>query len=205
MILVVSAVPQEIEWLGNRAETEVLVAGIGPVDAAARVTRALAGGKYEVVVNAGIAGAMRGVAKIGDGVVVGEELMEFNLETGEPLSLPHGVPIVERVSADPQLCDAVEALGFHLVRGMTVTRVTSTDATAARLHARGAQVESMEGFAVLRAAQLAGVPAIEVRGISNYVGDRSTSEWDFTAGITGLRRILNSTLDVLFPIQTNDD
>jgi futalosine hydrolase len=200
MILIVSAVRQEIDWLGDRAETEILVTGVGPVEAAARVTRALATGSYECVVNAGIAGAMRGVAKIGDGVVVGEELMEFNLESGEPIALPGGVPIVERCTASPQLCDIVEGLGFHLVRGITVTRVTSTDATAQRLHSRGAQVESMEGFGVLRAAQIAGVPAIEVRGISNYVGDRSTGEWDIAAGIQGLRHILNSTLDVLFPI-----
>ncbi len=41
MILLVCAVAQEIEWLGPRAGVETLVAGIGPVDAAARVARAL--------------------------------------------------------------------------------------------------------------------------------------------------------------------
>jgi futalosine hydrolase len=63
----------------------------------------------------------------------------------------------------------------------------------------------MEGFAVLRAAQLAGVPALQVRGISNYIGDRGTSEWDIAAGVSGLRKILNSTLDVLFPVMPNED
>ncbi|GAC1521471.1 MAG: hypothetical protein NVS2B8_01470 [Vulcanimicrobiaceae bacterium] len=43
-------------------------------------------------------------------------------------------------------------------------------------------METMEGFAILRAARVAGVPAIGIRGISNYVGDRATSEWDFVAG-----------------------
>jgi futalosine hydrolase len=197
MILLVSAVAQELEWLGPRAGVETLTAGIGPVDAAIRVSRALAAKRYDVVVNAGIAGAFRGVATVGDGVVVGEELYELRLENGDPLALPSGNVIADRVPADSQLIEAVTALGFPLMRGVTVSRVTSSDATAERLRALGAEVETMEGFAVLRAAQLAGTPAIEVRGISNIVGDRAESMWDFKAGVAGLRRVLNATLDLL--------
>ena len=197
MILLVSAVAQELDWLGPRAGVETLVTGIGPVDAAARVAKALAVQRYDVVINAGIAGALRGHANVGDGVVVGEELMELDLETGGRLALPTGSLLVDRVPADAQLIEAVTALGFPLLRGITVSRVTATDATAQRLRERGAEVESMEGYAVMRAAQLAGIPTIEVRGISNFVGNRESSEWDFTAGIGGLRRVLNATLDLL--------
>ncbi len=205
MILLVCAVSAELEWLGSRAGVETLVTGVGPVDAAARVGRALSERSYEVVINVGIAGAMRGVAAVGAGVVVGEELMEINLETGERLALPSGNVVVDRVPADHQLSDAIIALGFPLVRGITVPRVTTTDATAKRLHERGAEIETMEGFAVLRAAQLAGVPALELRGISNIVGDRASSEWDFEAGLRGLRMVLNATLDVLYTTPANAD
>ncbi len=197
MILVVSAVSQEIDWLNSRAGVEVLTTGVGPVDAAVRVGRALATKKYDVVINAGIAGAMPGVAKVGDAVVVGEELLPLELETGERLNLPEGNVIADRVPADLALTEMITTLGFPLVRGITVTQVTSTDLTAMRLHTRGAEIETMEGFAVLRAAQLSGVPAIEVRGISNIVGDRKNSGWDFAAGLTGLRRIMNAALDLL--------
>ena len=37
----------------------------------------------------------------------------------------------------------------------------------------------MEGFAVLRAAALAGVPAIEVRAISNAIEEPDRSRWAF--------------------------
>lgn len=205
MILLVCAVAKELEWLGPRAGVETLIGGVGPVDAAARVARALAQQRYDVVINAGIAGAFRGVAGVGDGVVVGEELMDLNLETGERIALPDGGFIADRVPADTQLIEAVTALGFPLVRGITVSQVTATDATAERLRKRGAEIESMEGFAVLRAAQLAGVPALEVRGISNIVGDRAKSEWDFDAGLSGLRRVLNATLDLLHTVPANAD
>ncbi|MGB6987127.1 MAG: futalosine hydrolase [Candidatus Aquilonibacter sp.] len=204
MILLVSAVTQELEWLGARAGVETLVAGIGPVDAAARVARALYAQKYDMVVNAGIAGAFEGVAHVGDGVVVGEEMYAIQQENGAPLALPPGNLTADRVPSDSQLIEAITALGFPLVRGITVSQVTATEATAAHLRARGAEIESMEGFAVLRAAQLAGVPAIEVRGISNIVGDRAKSEWNFDAGIMGLRRILNATLDLLYTMAHAD-
>ncbi len=204
MILLVSAVAQELEWLGPRAGVETLVAGIGPVDAAARVARALSAQKYDMVVNAGIAGAFPGVAHVGDGVVVGEELLEIQQENGAPLALPPGNIVSDRVPSDAHLIEAITALGFPLVRGITVSQVTATDATATRLRARGAEIETMEGFAVLRAAQLAGVPAIEVRGISNIVGDRAKSEWNLDAGIMGLRRILNATLDLLYTMAHAD-
>jgi futalosine hydrolase len=35
----------------------------------------------------------------------------------------------------------------------------------------------MEGYAVLRAAALAGVPAVEVRVLSNAVGEADRSRW----------------------------
>ena len=205
MILLVCAVAKELDWLNSRAGVEVLVGGVGPVDAASRVAKALAHTKYDVVVNAGIAGALPGSAEVGDGVVVGEELMELNLETGERIVLPDGNIIVDRVPADSQLVDAITALGFPLVRGITVSRVTSTDETAQRLRQRGAEIESMEGFAVMRAAQLAGVPCIEVRGISNVAGDRAKSAWDFEAGLRGLRRVLNATLDLLHTMPAHVD
>jgi hypothetical protein len=43
----------------------------------------------------------------------------------------------------------------------------------------GCDVEAMEGFGVLRAAQLAGVPAIEVRAISNEVEELDRGQWRF--------------------------
>ena len=43
----------------------------------------------------------------------------------------------------------------------------------------GCDVEAMEGFGVLRAAQRAGIPALEVRAISNAIEERDRSRWRF--------------------------
>jgi len=191
VLLIVCAVAKELAWFAPPSDTEVLVCGVGPVEAAARVARALAHGRYTTVVNAGIAGSFPGVATVGQGVVVAHESLELDIETGEPLALPRGERTIHRADSDPSLVAMLVERGVPAVRGITVARVTATDATAARLAALGAQIESMEGFAVLRAAEIAGVPAVEIRGISNVVGDRARSGWDFDAGIAGLRRAMH--------------
>ncbi|HEY1866660.1 MAG TPA: hypothetical protein VGG70_00095, partial [Candidatus Cybelea sp.] len=52
------------------------------------------------------------------------------------------------------------------------------------------------GFAALRTAQRAGVRAIELRGISNRCGERDSSNWNFAAGVAGLRRILDAFFEL---------
>jgi futalosine hydrolase len=192
MILVAGATPQELAFLEPRAGITVLVTGVGPVEAAARVTQELARETYSLVVNAGIAGVYHGEAQIGDGVIVAEDHMELDLEVGAPLTLPGGLRVVDKAASTPALVSRLVEQGFHALQGVTVTRATATDATAARLRVRGAQVESMEGFAVLRAAEIGGVRAIELRGISNVAGERSRSGWNFAAGTRGLARIMTA-------------
>lgn len=198
MILLVCAVSRELEFWRERAGVDLLVTGVGPVEAAAAVSTALARSEYRLVVNAGVAGAFDGGAQIGDGVVVGKETMELDLESGEPIALPRGERTMESAPSEPSLVAALKARGFAVMRGVTVARVTSSEETSRRLVAsRGAQVESMEGFAVLRAAQRAGVSAIEVRGISNRCGARERSDWDLATGIAGLERVTRALFEIL--------
>jgi futalosine hydrolase len=59
--------------------------------------------------------------------------------------------------------------------------------TSARVGgASGCQVEAMEGFAVLRAAELAGVPAVEVRAVSNAIDEQDRALWRIDDAIATL-------------------
>ncbi|HET6895742.1 MAG TPA: futalosine hydrolase [Candidatus Baltobacteraceae bacterium] len=199
MILVTCAVGKELAFLRPQPHVELLVTGVGPVEAAAAVSRALAQSTYDLVVSAGIGGAFEGMAEIGEGLVVADEMLELDLETGAPIALPDGAAIVNRATSDLTLVDRLVELGYRAVRGITVHRVTATDGSAARLAAFGVGIETMEGFAVLRAAEIAGVPAVEVRGISNIVCDRKNSRWDFSAGVQGVQQILTALLSLVAP------
>jgi futalosine hydrolase len=198
MLLIVCALDAELRGFPPRSGLEVFCCGVGPVEAAAGVARVLATGRYSMVLNAGIAGAFRGSASVGDAVLVeSEALADFGLEGGGEFTLPDGASLAAHVPADAALLERCASAPYPRVRGLTVAQVTTTDATAARLQlAYSPGVESMEGFAVLRAAQLAGVPALELRGISNFVGARSKAAWDFRAGA----RATVAALETLLPL-----
>jgi futalosine hydrolase len=198
-ILIVCALARELDGFVCPAGAEILSCGVGPVEAAAATAQALAGGRFEAVVNAGIAGVFRGRGSVGDAFVVADETLgDLGLESGETLTLPDGATLVQHVRSASALLEAAARTTLALARGLTVSAITTTDATALRLsEAYRADVESMEGFAVLRAAERAGTPAIEVRGISNFVGDRSCAQWDFRAGSRAAVAALTSLLAVL--------
>jgi len=197
MILVVCAVAGELQGFARDGVT-VLETGVGPVDAALATARALASGTYRALVNAGIGGGFRGRAAVGDVVIVeAESYVEIGREDGEPLILPGGRTLATRATSSTALLAAARAQMPDVAfgDGITSATITTSDARAAVLNARYApSVESMEGFAVLHAAALAGVPAIEVRGISNLVGDRATSGWDFRSGSAAALRGLDALL-----------
>jgi futalosine hydrolase len=197
MILLACAVEAELGSWADRQGVETAITGVGPVEASCAIAFAVARRRYELVVNAGIAGAFEGAARIGEGVIVTDDTFELALEDGRPLVIPNGRSVADKARSDPRLVARLRAKGFAALHGVTVARVTSTEETAARLGRLGAQVESMEGFAVLRAAELAGVPAIELRGISNRVGSRSGSGWNFEAGVAGLQSVLLGLFDVI--------
>ena len=198
-ILVVCALHEELRGWSRPPSVDAVATGIGPVEAACATAVALAGAEYGAVVNAGLAGAFRHSAlRIGDAVLVAEEcLAGIGLEDGSEIILPRGARLVERTAANADMLARVQGLAFPLASGLTVTTVTGTEATAERLARRyGADVETMEGFAVLRACERAGVPAVQIRGVSNYVGPRSQSGWDFAAGsracVSAIEAVLSS-------------
>ncbi|HEX3463284.1 MAG TPA: futalosine hydrolase [Candidatus Elarobacter sp.] len=200
-ILVVCAVAQELAALTPREDVDVLATGVGPVEAGLATARALAENRYDAVINAGIAGGFRERCSVGDAVVCArEDYAELGLEDGTAFPLPGGLELVRYAESDPGLLRPFLGGLIPVIvgRGVTSAIVTSTTSRALVLaHRFRADVESMEGFAVLRAAQLAGVPAVEIRGVSNLVGERASNEWNFRAGAEAAVATTEALLDVL--------
>ena len=81
-----------------------------------------------------------------------------------------GPLVPARVLPDPALLERLRAAfpDAHVRPIGTSARVGGTS---------GVDVEAMEGFAVLRAAELAGVPAVEARVISNEIDEPDRTRW----------------------------
>jgi nucleoside phosphorylase len=158
-----------------------LVCGVGPVEAALATARALAEARPAFVLHVGIAGAAVDSGLRPPALVVGERsLYEDAASSGlVPATVDPSLRLVERV---------LEAESGAVLRPI---------GTAARLGAATrCPVEAMEGFGVLRACAAAGVPAVELRAISNLVGE-PTSAWRIEDALEALRGALGRVLPAL--------
>jgi futalosine hydrolase len=161
-ILVVAATDRELAvsegWVRLRC-------GVGPVDAAAATAAAIARHRPLAVVHVGIAGARRSSGLLPPALIVGSESVYCDLDVPERLA-PH------RLTPQAALVDAA-------CRALPSAVRRSVGTSGGVGHTTGCEVEAMEGFAVLRAACLAGVPAVEVRAISNAIEESDRSLWWF--------------------------
>ena len=164
-VLVVAAT--RIELCGY----EGLECGVGPVEAAAATARALAADPaVAAVLHVGLAGAAD--VPVGS-LVVGTE-SRFD-------DLAAEWPVVDRVAPDTRLVDAARA-ALPAARPLPIH--TSARVGGPReIEPHGPVVEAMEGFGVLRAAALAGVPAVEIRAISNELGEEDRTRWQVPAAL----------------------
>lgn len=154
-----------------------LVCGVGPVEAAAATAHALASGSVAAVLHVGLAGGL-GV-ELGT-IVIGTEAIYRDLVAE--------IPVIRNLHPDPRLVDAARQ-GLPGAAAATI----GTSATVGGLCNSLLQsplIEAMEGFAVLRSCQLAAVPAVEVRVISNEIGEADRSRWRIDDALVALAQAL---------------
>ncbi|WP_340015924.1 futalosine hydrolase [Paenibacillus sp. FSL K6-1318] len=152
---------------------------------------------YMLVISAGIGGGFPGRADVGS-LVVADAMVAADLGSQTPdgfLSvdeLGFGSSIV---AADAELAARLrhdlQRAGLAVSGGtaVTVSTATGTAETAAELLRRvpDAAAEGMEGFGVATAAQQFGVPALELRAISNAVGPRDRDAWRIKDALDALQ------------------
>jgi nucleoside phosphorylase len=179
VILVVAATERELDGLA----AETLACGIGPVEAAAVTARALTLRRPDALLHVGIAGGRELEPTT---IVLGSEAVYEDI-AGD---LASTIPRVERVEPDAVLLAAA--------RAALPDAVVLPIGTTARVGAgRTCRVEAMEGFAVLRAAVLAGVPALELRAISNDPDEHDRTRWRFEDAFGALREAAARLLSAL--------
>jgi futalosine hydrolase len=171
-VLVIAATSRELAPVEG---ARTLACGIGPVEAAAATARALAEELPSAVLHVGIAGA-RGLEPLS--LVLGTE--SVYCDAAGPL-----VPAL--VLPDADLLDRV-----HAAVPAALLRPIGTSARVGGSHT--VEVEAMEGFAVLRACELAGVPAVELRVVANEIDEPDRSRWLFEEAFAKLAETLPSAV-----------
>ena len=165
MLLVVAATERELAFVRG---AETLRCGIGPVEAALHTARALAERRPDAVLHVGLAGARRLEPPA---LVIGTEAVYEDVRDD--------ALVVARAAPDATLLDRARA-------ALPDARALPIGTSAAVGGTRGCEVEAMEGFAVLRACELAGVPAVEVRAVSNAIDEPDRAKWRFDDALAAL-------------------
>ena len=178
-VLVVAATELELGFVRG---ADTLCCGVGPVEAAQATARHLARTVPSALLHVGVAGARQLEPPA---LVLGSESIYSDL-----VDAASAFPRVERVEPDPALlAKARRALPDAAV----VPIATSARVGGGHGHA---DVEAMEGFAVLRAAQAAGVGALELRAVSNRY-DARREEWRLEEALAALAEALPVVLRAL--------
>ena len=201
-VLLVAATEAEIAAVRptpSGSGVHVLITGIGMVATAARCARALAQGRFDFALNAGVCGAFDPTLPPGSVVhVVRDRIAELGAEDGDAFLTMADIGLFADsafVNANPP--DLAGLRELRPVHGITVNTVHGSEASIAAVVERfHPQVESMEGAAFMSACLDAGVPFAQVRAVSNVVERRDRSAWRLDEAIAALAgavgRILQS-------------
>jgi futalosine hydrolase len=204
--LVVTAVEAEAAAVGTPRDGRTVIAGVGRVNAAAATTLAIiAHGPFDCVLSVGLAGALPGGnLHVGDIIaadycVYAEEGIQTpdGFQNMAQLGWPLGDFTGNDVPCDPGLVRRLRDI-TPIGRIATVATCSGTDALAIEIAARTqCAAEAMEGAAVVHAARLLNVPAIEIRVISNTTGERDSQVWDREQALATLAEAMPAVLERL--------
>ncbi len=194
-------------WRMGVGKSQILLAatGVGIPMTCTRLMTVLRHVRPELIINVGIAGAYPGTGlRIGDIVIAESETFgDLGMESPEP---DRFIPLAEQPFADaegkgPWPMDASRFLNgtaqecVKIGKGATVNACTGTEVTGMlRRRITGADFETMEGAAVAMIAAIEGVPACEVRAISNFAARRDMRPENIQLALDRLRETFGAWL-----------
>ena len=205
-ILVVAATQLEIEpFINLKNNTEVLICGVGIPSTVYHLTKKLLQEKYDLVIQAGIAGTFSKKLKKGEVVVVeqdafgdigveekGEFKTLFQLDFDDKNKFPFKNGWLVNTS------EIINTTHLKKVNGVTVNKISDRKKQAKQLkEIFNADVESMEGAAFHFVCLQQNIPFLQLKSISNKVGERDKSKWNMIEAIVNLNRELIDLIDLI--------
>jgi futalosine hydrolase len=193
------------QWLPE-TNIDVLVTGIGLTAAAYQLTKHFCIKRPDLVIQAGVAGCfdksipLGSVVSIKQDTIADQSVMDQKrLRTFFDLKL---VPQNQFPYQSGWLINPVAALlkksKLKAVKGISVNQVTTSKQIIQFYKDKFHPVtESMEGAALHYVCLLEKIPFLQIRGISNYVGERNKKNWNMNDSIINLNNELIRLLEKL--------
>ncbi len=215
--LLVAATPAEIApFMEHYQETQkrwqidftldVLVTGIGMVATTYQLSKQITLKRPDIVIQAGIAGcldptiALGTVLAIKQDKIADESVIEFKkLRTLFDLKLLHSDhgPYKKGWLINPDK-GMLKRIKIRSVKGISVNHITTSRQMVSLYKDQFNPVtESMEGAALHYVCLMEKIPFLQLRSVSNYIGERNKKKWKLRDSITNLNKELIRLLESL--------
>lgn len=212
-VLVTAATVKEIEpFLAiNRSSkkfknVDVLISGIGLTSTTYHLTRQIFLKKPDIIIQAGVAGCFDKKMKLGSVVAVKQDtiadqsVIELKkLKTLFDLNLvpQNQFPFQKGWLANPHL-NLIKKSRLKAVKSISVNQITTSKQMIQFYKKEFDPVtESMEGAALHYTCLMEKIPFIQLRSISNYIGERNKTNWNMRDSILNLNKKLIELLESL--------
>jgi futalosine hydrolase len=180
--------------------------GIGAISTVYHLMEMLSKDKFDLMIQVGIAGSFDQQLPLGNAVNVEKEsLAEMGVvENNEykdifklGLADENVAPYSDGFLLNPHK-NLLTASGLINVTGITNNEITTDPIKIERYkHNYNATIESMEGAAFHYIGILRSIPFIQIRGISNVVGERNKKNWKIDEAILAYTKACKSLLQQL--------
>lgn len=208
--LFVAATEMEMEPFRKQfPDAACLITGVGAPVAMYQLTKKLSEQKYSAVFQVGIAGTYTSQLALGDAVVVARDCFAdlgvreekefktlFDLGFASPDESPFtmGWLVNEGIDFFQPLPSVVSAATVNCITTQPLPQ------SGAIINA-GVSIESMEGACLHYVAILEHLPFLQIRGISNVVGERDKRHWKIQEAVHSANQLL---IEVYKNWQAND-
>jgi futalosine hydrolase len=207
MILLIAATKHEIPMFINEEHNhlDLLVAGIGVASTMYHLQKRLQQIDYEIVIQAGIAGAFNTELNLGEVVFIKqdtfgdlgtEEKNNFSSVFQSGLADKNESPFEDGWLFNKN--EIVNRLKLKSIKAVTINKVSDSLLQKEQLiKAFDPAIESMEGAALHYVCLQESIPFIQIRSISNYVGERNKTKWKMKEAIENLNNELNKIIKTI--------
>ncbi len=194
-ILLLSATEQEIKpFSGANTGTDILVSGVGVPAAMYHLQKRMQQIDYDLIIQAGIAGTFNSGVRLGQVVLVKQDTFaDLGAEEKENF-----IPLFESGLADKNEfpftngwlvnnSKLMQQTTLEVVSAVTVNKVSDSLLQKQQLVKHfNAGIESMEGAALHYICLQENIPFLQLRSVSNLVGERDKTKWKMKEAIDNL-------------------
>ena len=170
----------------------ILITGVGMVNTAIDLTKALMEKKYDLVINMGVSGSFSDQLKNGDVVeVVEDNFSEIGFENDFSFSKFTSFDLKTKFYNSSKT-------NLKHVRAITVNTVHGNNHSISEVMAReNPEIETMEGASVFKVCEKFNIPCMQIRSVSNKVEKRNIKNWDLHLAISNLNIEVEKIIDSL--------